>query len=296
MSDRDFDQLLTAWMDLGPTAAPDRVADAARLEVRSTRQTAIRMWWPPRRFPTMNGTVRMALAAVAVVVAAVLGYLYVIAPNIGTPTVGLPTTTPSPSSGAATAASFEDQEGLLEAGTYVIRAVEPLEITITVPPRWKRQGLPTTVWSRGSDAHLGFGTVERVYADPCSPGDEMRSVGPSVDDLIHALETTAAFLSITPPAELTVDGRPAKQVEINDPYYPEVCSGESAALWELDPAVDLDGDGIFDPMPMLDNLQLTLVDVEGTRLIVIASHRAGTSAQDLADLQSIFESIRIGAP
>ena len=41
MNDRNFDQLLDAWMDLGPTAAPDRVADAARLEARTTRQTAI---------------------------------------------------------------------------------------------------------------------------------------------------------------------------------------------------------------------------------------------------------------
>ena len=74
MNDRNLDQLLNAWMDLGPTTAPDRVADAARLEARSTRQTAIRQWWPPRRFPQMNNMAELGLAAAAVVVAALLGY------------------------------------------------------------------------------------------------------------------------------------------------------------------------------------------------------------------------------
>ena len=55
MNDRNFDQLLNAWMDLGPTTAPDRVADAARLEAATTRQRpAILSRWAPRRFPTMN--------------------------------------------------------------------------------------------------------------------------------------------------------------------------------------------------------------------------------------------------
>jgi hypothetical protein len=67
MNDRDLDRLLDAWMDLGPTAAPDRVADAARLEARSTRQR--RAWWPARRYLVMNSPIRIALAAAGVVAA-----------------------------------------------------------------------------------------------------------------------------------------------------------------------------------------------------------------------------------
>ena len=48
MNDSSLDQLLDAWVELGPNVAPARVADAARLEIRSTRQTAIPKWWPPR--------------------------------------------------------------------------------------------------------------------------------------------------------------------------------------------------------------------------------------------------------
>ena len=69
VNDRSLDQLLDAWMDLGPATAPDRVADAARLESRTTRQTAIPPGWPPRRFPLMNTYAKVALSAAAVVVA-----------------------------------------------------------------------------------------------------------------------------------------------------------------------------------------------------------------------------------
>ena len=106
MSDRDFDQLLTAWMDLGPTAAPDRVAAAARLEVRPTRQTAIRGGWPRRRSPfTMSSTAKFAFGTAAVVVAVTVGASVLWgglgfggpAPAVTTEPTATPTSTPSPS-------------------------------------------------------------------------------------------------------------------------------------------------------------------------------------------------------
>ena len=97
MNDRNFDQLLNAWMDLGPTTAPDRVADAARLEAAATRQLpAIVSRWAPRRFPLMNTYAKVALATAAVVLAALLGYNYLVAPNVGGPRLFVPDPTPTP--------------------------------------------------------------------------------------------------------------------------------------------------------------------------------------------------------
>ena len=91
MNDRNFDQLLNAWMDLGPTTAPDRVADAARLEAAATRQLpAALSRWAPRRFPVMNTTAKVILATAAVVFAALLGYNYLVAPNVGGPRLFVP--------------------------------------------------------------------------------------------------------------------------------------------------------------------------------------------------------------
>jgi len=101
MNDRNIDQLLDAWMDLGPSVAPARVAEAARLEARSTRQTATRLWWPPRRFPEMNNTAKLALGAAAVMVAALIGFgILGGTGNIGGPDVGTDEPTPGASADA----------------------------------------------------------------------------------------------------------------------------------------------------------------------------------------------------
>ena len=94
MRDRQVEQLLDAWLDAGPAVAPSRVTEAARLEIRSTRQSAALHGWPPRRFPIMSNTMRIALATAAVAVAALLGFNYLVAPNIGSP--GLDDSSPAP--------------------------------------------------------------------------------------------------------------------------------------------------------------------------------------------------------
>jgi hypothetical protein len=96
MNDRNFDQLLDAWLDAGPTVAPGRVTEAVRLEIRSTRQSHGVFEWQPRRFPVMNNSLRFALATAVLAVAALLGFNYLVAPNIGGPGLGDPTPSPSP--------------------------------------------------------------------------------------------------------------------------------------------------------------------------------------------------------
>lgn len=95
MNDRNLDQLLDAWMDLGPDAAPDRVAAAAKHEARNTRQTALPAWWPSWSFPLMNNTTfRYGMAVAAVIIAAVVGWSHLPLSNTGS---GRPAGTPSPS-------------------------------------------------------------------------------------------------------------------------------------------------------------------------------------------------------
>jgi len=108
MNDRNVDQLLDAWMDLGPNVAPARVAEAARLEAGSTRQTATRQWWPTRRFPEMNTMAKLALSAAAVVVAAVVGFSVLGGGNIGGPGIADPTPEQSADGGEALVRAWVD--------------------------------------------------------------------------------------------------------------------------------------------------------------------------------------------
>jgi hypothetical protein len=117
MNDRNLDTLLDAWLDLGPTWAPARVAEAIRLEVRSTRQTAIRQWWPPRRYPTMNNTAKIALGAAAVIVAAVIGFGILGRIDVGGPNIGSTEPTPDPDEAVVrewvVAVNEQDREALV---------------------------------------------------------------------------------------------------------------------------------------------------------------------------------------
>ena len=63
----------------GSTPLPEDVRDAIRAELPSTRQRP--PWWPARRFLEMNNMAKLGVAAAAVVVAALLGYNYFVAPE-----------------------------------------------------------------------------------------------------------------------------------------------------------------------------------------------------------------------
>jgi hypothetical protein len=96
MNGRNLDQLLDAWLDLGPDVAPDRVHSAIALEVRTTRQAARWSQWAAERFPPMNAFAKIAIAAAGVVVLAVVG-LNLLSPSGRFGGSG-PAVSPSPSS------------------------------------------------------------------------------------------------------------------------------------------------------------------------------------------------------
>jgi hypothetical protein len=88
--DRLLERNARAWLERGPTDAPDRVVEAALLAIETTNQERdLRIPW---RLPTMNPITR--LVAVAVVGAiAVGGALFVLKGQVSS--VGAPSTAPS---------------------------------------------------------------------------------------------------------------------------------------------------------------------------------------------------------
>jgi hypothetical protein len=293
MTDRNIDQLLDAWMDLGPATAPMRVAEAVRLEVRSTRQTATLRGWPLRRFPFMNTTVRYSLAAAVVAVAAVLGYAYLAGPNIGGPVQpSQPASTERP--GASIGADLpvlSDQSGPLEPGTYVVTEVEPLRMAITVPDGWTRNVAPATVWTQNSRVHIWFGRVDNLYADPCDdpPGDPMvPPLGPTAQDLADALASYEGIDAAV--SDVTVSGFAGHYVELSvaEPTG-DWCGGESR-LWDIEEGQQLGLPGIF------GTLGVWTFDVSGDRLVIAGDVRAAAESADAEGLDTIMDSLEIQAP
>ena len=98
--DRTFERNARAWLELGPTDAPDRVVEDALFEIDTTPQERdLRIPW---RLPTMNPLFRLAAAAV-IGVLAIGGALFLLRPGISGPGASSTPTCPSvrPSSTAA---------------------------------------------------------------------------------------------------------------------------------------------------------------------------------------------------
>jgi hypothetical protein len=89
-TDRDVTRIVRSWLDEGVTALPDRVLDLVLDQVPATPQRHAP--WLARRFPLVNNVLKVATAAVAIVVIAILGISLL--PRAG---VGGPTATATPS-------------------------------------------------------------------------------------------------------------------------------------------------------------------------------------------------------
>lgn len=92
---RDPDMVVAAWLDDGPRRLPDHTRRAVANAIPSITQRR-RGFGPPWRVQSVNGHLRLALAAAAVMVAAV-GGLYLFRPAAPGGLIGGPGPTASPS-------------------------------------------------------------------------------------------------------------------------------------------------------------------------------------------------------
>ena len=93
-----------------------------------------------------------------------------------------------------------------------------MRITVAVPDGWQKNIVPAAVWTGNSGAHIGFATVDNVFAEPCSPASDLADpeVGPTVDDLVSALQGLPG-IEVTAPTDVTVDGFSGKSLSSRPP-------------------------------------------------------------------------------
>jgi hypothetical protein len=147
----DIERLLDHWFKDGPDQAPDRVVDIVtdRIERQSQRPA----WRLQRRPFSVNAYAKLAVAAAAVLIVAVIGYNLLPGRSTGvggpaptaSPTAA-PTATPStgPSPSAAFPAWFTPESGsggagILSSGRQTTRSFTPT-FTYSVPEGWVNSG------------------------------------------------------------------------------------------------------------------------------------------------------------
>jgi hypothetical protein len=125
--DRSIERSARAWLELGPTQAPDHAVEAALRTIDTTSQERdLRIPW---RFPTMNPLARIAVLVTIAVVAVGAG-LYLMQPSRSS--VGpQPSPTPRPLPSQAAVQTPSPLAPIAD-GTYVGRAVKISDIIASI--------------------------------------------------------------------------------------------------------------------------------------------------------------------
>jgi TolB protein len=213
--DRTFERNARAWLELGPTDAPDRVVEDALFEIDTTPQERdLRIPW---RLPTMNPLFRLAAAAV-VGVLAVGATLFILRPAIpgaggnSTPSPSLASVSPTPEASL----DYTKLEG------WIV-----FEYAGKAPDGTTPAGVnyPNSIWLVHAD---GTGLHELAPGIPGS-GKAFPDISPD--------GTKVAYSTWDAPVQIWEIG-----IEGGDPHLLTTdCSGVPAECMEGDPAYSPDG-------------------------------------------------------
>ena len=288
----DFIGQLEGYLDEHQSATPLPIAvrDAIRAEVSRTTQVGplgrlLGAWNISVQIPA---SARYALiAAVVIGIVIIGGALFYRGPHVG----GGPeaTTAPTPRSLPGS--------GALDAGTYLMPStIGAVAFRFTVPAGWAtdRDSFVSTGTGGGPLVGLTSGviltayTVDHVYADACHPQGTNQPVGESVEALATALSSQVGRGTAGPFA-VSVDGFAGQRVELTAPADISGCDGGLLRTWS-----DVGGDETGGwPARQSQTDEVYIVDVNGTRLVIVAAHWADTTPQQLTELQHVLDSIRI---
>jgi hypothetical protein len=297
-ADRDLERRISDLYAIeGHVRAPDRVLEGALATIDTTRQRRP-IIGTPWRLRIMNFYGKFAIAAVAVVAIAAVGFAILrpsgtmpasvgatgqVSPSPSVAVSARPSPTPSPSpaivSGSATSFVLPEADSpnngqLLEPGTWRLSAGFPVPVSFDVPDGWAvcsgssvEQGLCGPEGTNGEHAGISFLIVENVVSDPCGDALADPPVGPSVNDLVTAISNLKGFRA-TRPVSVTIDGYRGKQFELTAPDS-SACGLNTWATANRTNGVGLSEVNV-----------LQIVDVDGVRIMIAGAYfpTAGDSA------------------
>jgi hypothetical protein len=156
-------------------------------------------------------------------------------------------------------------------------------VTYTVPFGWRSDGAGVTKGAPSSG--VIFVNVGNIYTNSCPSMPLDPPVGPTVDDLVSAWANLPGF-DATDASDVTVDGFHGKQIEFTVPGNDADC--QRYLVQEKD-----SGNPTF-PAISTQQVKALIIDVDGTRLVILALSFPHTSTQDQATIEEILASVQIG--
>jgi hypothetical protein len=310
---RQLDDSISRWLEAdAPKQLPDRVLRATFERTRGTTQHG-GLWAVLGRLHMNRLVLALGGAAVVVVAAAVALNLSGNQPGVGGQ--ASPTTSPIPEATAKpspTAMPRSDPQGDLPPGTYDAHPLpspdDSLTLTFTVPAGWAALADPGQLTvlipadEPGTQPPGGVGIqfidVTTLNGDPCAwqgTADDV-IVGPAVDDLVAALRAQTAY-EVSEPVDVTIGGYSGKRVDVvipTEPFDAETafapgCNEGRYRLW----STTAHGPGPVYAQGAANRWQTNILDVDGTRLVIVATDFPGTLPEDRAEMNAVVDSLAI---
>jgi hypothetical protein len=243
----------------------------------------------------------LLVAAVAAVVA-VVGTLLVAAGGDDdedqvVPATSTPTTAP---------AQNVLGSGDLEPGRYFIDPdgddTTPLRVTYQVAAEGWGSWIGAMKSPRDGHTAVTITTVPNLVTDGCRDHTPLDPpVGPTVDDLATALSRLAPFEVTAPPTDVTLLGYQGKHLALTVPVDLRVDSGAEnfhdfadCLDGELHSWISTNNEGSFSGYEAPGHTEeFWILDVQGTRLVLVKDASPNMPAQDIAERDAIFDTIRI---
>jgi hypothetical protein len=283
-SDRNLDRLIEAYLEPGLDELPERSYIAVRASTARSRQGLVIGPW---RAPDVMAFARPMLAVAVVALVAVIA----LGPGIAGSLAPAPTATPLP---LPSANAYPGTP--LEPGTYVAGhagyAGRP-QMAFTVPAGWySGDGL---VFNGPND---GYGAtvvleyrqlIDQVNADACHWAENVWRPMTTAQQLIDALANQPG-MEVTAPRSVNLGGTPATLVEISIPagFDTHVCDDLRLRFLNRNYGAEY-------PPAAGHTFWFYVIDTAHPS-IVVAHAFADASAEDVAALQAVVDSIRFVDP
>lgn len=255
----------------------------------------------------MKSSAKLVMAAAAVLVVAFLGIRF-LAPGTN---LGGPQPTPSP---MVTATPGElPAAATLAPGTYFVHnpysdqdpvrscesgCADYRRITFTLPAGWATSdGLVYKQLDQPGEVAFSVWTPDMVYADPCHWQESTLKELLDLHDhtRVPALGSSALANQVgrgaSAASEVTLGGQLALRIELSVPPELDIATCDQAEYRSWSEWDVVDGGNSHHVPGQIDVVYI--VDVDRRPLVIDASHMPGTSAEDLAELEGILESMHI---
>jgi hypothetical protein len=287
-----------------PDRLPDRVLEDVFATTRGSRP--LPRWLALLKEPPMRYPARVAVGSPTLRLVAISMLLIMLLAVAGAAVGGAASLLPGPSPTPAPSPSLL-RTGSLPAGRWLAKPFAPgngghdcmeppqagctedptnneIGFVVTVPEGWS--GLEQTLHAGGDtgpgSAGLAIASGQWLYSDPCRNDDVIPDIvpGPTVDDYANALAGNP-LLDVTDPVDVTLSGYAGKYLLLQVPA--DISGCDVYMPW---------APGIYAQGPS-HRWHIWILDVLGSRVLVIGYDYPSTPAPLQAELAAIVDSIEI---